>query len=66
MFQTAASLHMILVLIAHAQTPHLNAHADVWSGVRGLNFGLSLHLLTNFVSSSSEVSGESAHLRRLA
>ena len=66
MFQTVASLYMILVLIAYAQKPSLNAHADISSGARGLNFGLSLHLLTNFVYSSSEGSGESVHLQRLA
>ena len=66
MFQTVASLHIILVLIANEQKPHLNARAEGSSGARGLIFGLSLHLLTNFVYSSSEVSGESAHVRRLA
>ena len=33
---------------------------------RDLNFGLSLHLHPYFVCASSEGSGESAHVRRLA
>ena len=43
-----------LVLVAYAQTPPLNAHADVSRGARGLNFGLSLHLNIYFVLASSE------------
>ena len=58
--------HDILARIAYAQTPQLNAHAEVFSGARGLNFGLSLHLHPYFVYASSEGSGESAQARRLA
>ena len=40
------------------QKPPLNAHSDVSSRARGLNFGLSLHLHPYFVYASSEDSGE--------
>ena len=43
-----------LVLVAYAQTPPLNAQADVSRGARGLNFGLSFHLNSYFVYASSE------------
>ena len=33
-----------MVLIAHVQTPPVNAHADVSSGATGLKFGLNLHI----------------------
>ena len=39
---------------------------DVSSGGRGLNFSLGLHIHQYFVYSSSEGSGESVHLHRLA
>ena len=52
--------------MAYAQTPLMNAHTDVFSGDRGLKFGLSLHLYPYFLYASSEGSGESAHMRRLA
>ena len=52
--------------IAYAQKPPLDAHADIFSRTRGLNFGLSLHLHSNFVYASKEGSSESTHLRRLA
>ena len=55
-----------MVLIAHAPKPDLNAHADLPSGVRGLNFGLSLHKHPFLLYASSEDSGESARMRRLA
>ena len=55
-----------LVRIAYAQKPHLSAHAFVSSKARNLNFGLSLHLNPNFVYASSNGSGESVHMRRLA
>ena len=58
--------HESLVLIAFAQKPPLNAHADLHTVARGLNFGLTLHLHQNFVYASSEGSGESARLCRLA
>ena len=57
--------HDISVFIAYAQKTHLNAHADVFSGVRGLNFCLSLHLHPYFVNASGEDSDETAHMRRL-
>ena len=54
------SLHM--GLIAYAQKHPLNAFADVASRIRGLNFGLSLHLHQFFAYASSEGSDESAHI----
>ena len=57
--------HDILVLIAHAQKPRLNDHADISSGARGLNFGLSLHLHPEFVYASSGYSDEHARKRML-
>ena len=59
-------VHEILVDNAHAQTPPLNANAGVSSGIKVLNCDLSLHLHPYFVYASSERSGESAHMRRLA
>ena len=58
-------IHEILALIAYAQKPHLNAHAEVSSGARGLNFDLSLHLYPYFAYASGEGSDETAHMRRL-
>ena len=58
-------IHEISVLIVYAQKPHLNAHAEVSSGARGLNFVLSLHLHPYFVYASGEGSDETAHMRRL-
>ena len=43
------SAHESLVLIAYAQMPHRNAHADVSSTVSDLNLSLSLHLHPYFV-----------------
>ena len=44
-----------------------NKHPDdVASGAKDLNFSLSLHLHLYFGNASSEGSGESAHLNRLA
>ena len=37
--------HKILVLIAYAQMSLINTYGDVTRAVRGINFGLSLHLL---------------------
>ena len=56
----------LLVLIAYAQIFHINDHSDISRVARGLNFGLSPHLHPYFVYTSSEGSGESANLRRLA
>ena len=50
----------VFVLIADGQTHHLNTHVDISSRARGQNFGLSLHLHTNFVYASDELFGESA------
>ena len=57
--------HDILVLIAHAQKPRLNDHADISSGARGLNFGLSLHPYPYLVYASSECSNKHARMRML-
>ena len=54
----------ILVLIAYAQKSPLNTYADLPSGPRGFNIGLSLYLYTNFAS--IKCFGEYVHLRRLA
>ena len=43
-----------------------NAHVDVLNVARGLTVGLLLHLYPYFVYASSEDSGESTHMRRLA
>ena len=43
-----------------------NAHVAVSSEVKRLNFDLALHLHLYFEYGSSECSGESAHMRRLA
>ena len=51
---------------AHDQMPLLNINSDVSSWVRGVNFGLRLHLHPYFVNARSKGSGKSAHLRRLA
>ena len=56
----------IPLLTACAQVPLINAHPDVFKEARGLYFGLSLHLHPYFMYASSEGSGESAHMRRLA
>ena len=47
------SAHEIFVLIADAQNPLLNAHDDIFSLARDLNFGLSLPLYPYFVYASS-------------
>ena len=44
--------------LSRAQKPLLNAHVNVFSGDRGLYFGLYLHLQLNFVYVSSENSGK--------
>ena len=59
-------VHGISVLIAYAQMLLINAHYVVSSNARGLNFGPRLHLHPYFVYASSEGSGESAHMHRLA
>ena len=52
--------------MAYAQESPLNAHVDVTSGARGINPGLSLQLYLYFAYASSEGSGESVHMHRLA
>ena len=47
-----------MVLIAYAQMPLINAHADVISTARGLSFGMSIQLHPCFVYTSSKGSGE--------
>ena len=56
----------LLVLIASAQMPLINSHADISSCDTGLTFGPSLCLYPYIVFASKEGSGESAHMRRLA
>ena len=55
-------IHLFVVFIAEHP---LNAHADLSSEAKGLNFCLSLHLQPFFEYASCEGSGESARLRRL-
>ena len=56
-----ATIHKILVLIACAQMPPLNAHADFSSRARGLIFVIPvrLFLIPYFVFARSEGSGRS-------
>ena len=58
--------HGISVLIAYAQKLPLNAHTAICSGATFVIFGLSLHLRQYVVYASSEGSGESVHMHRLA
>ena len=55
-----------LVPIAYAQVNHLDTHADLPRGTICLKMSLGLHLHPYFVYASSEGSGESARMRRLA
>ena len=57
--------HKVLVIIAYAQMPIINAHADVYRGARGLTFGLSLHLYPYFVYVGSEGSDKSVYVHKL-
>ena len=43
------------------QIPLINADTDISSKVRGLNFGLSLHLHPYFLNASSKGSGKSVY-----
>ena len=52
----------ILVLTAHAHQTPLNAHADISTVARGLNFGMSLHLHIYFMHAINEGSGEPVQL----
>ena len=49
-----------------SQKPLINAHGDLFSKVRGLNFGLSFHLHHNLEHLSSRETGKSVHMCRLA
>ena len=64
-FSSHDSAHKILVLIAYVKTPLITAYAALSSKVRGLNFGLCLHLHPYFMCVSSDCSGKSAHMLRL-
>ena len=62
MLTTYGSAEEIWVLMAYTQMPPLNAHADLPSEVRCLNFGLSLYLHPCIVYSSSDDFGVSVHM----
>ena len=55
-----------LALIAYDQKAHLSTHTDVSYRAKDLNIGKILYWHTYFMYASSECSGESAHVRRLA
>ena len=57
--------HEILVLIENAQKPPFNSHEGVFRGAQSLFTSLSLPLLPCFEYVRSEVSGETARIRRL-
>ena len=63
---TSEPEHKILVFIAYAQIPLINAYTDVPCGNSGLHVGLSLHRHPYFACACSEGSSEYAHIRRLA
>ena len=46
--------------------PPINAHADLSSKKRNLNFGPRLYLHPNLMHASSKGSGELGHMQRLA
>ena len=52
----------VLFLIPNMYKPPINAHVDLSSRTRGLNFGLSLCLHPYFVYASSKDFVESAHM----
>ena len=60
--------HIPMYVKASSKRQCMRAHANAGgpSGVRVLNFGLSIHLHPYFVCASSEDSGEPLHLHRLA
>ena len=58
--------HKILVLITYAHMALTCVHADASSAARDLNLGLSHHLHLYFMYASSEGSGMSVRMRRLA
>ena len=53
-------VHDILILIAYAQKPHINANAYISGKARDLKYN------SYFRYTSSEGSGYSAHMRRIA
>ena len=59
-------VHDILVLIAYAQEPTLNARAGVYGGARNMTFGMSHYLYPYFVYTSTEYISESAQLCSIA
>ena len=52
----------VLVFITYGQMPLINGHADLSHRASGLNFDLNIYLYPYFVYTSSEGSGESAHM----
>ena len=64
--KTVGPAHEIWVLIAYAQMSLINVRANLSSGAKGPIFGMSLHLQPYFAYVSSEGSGESVHVHRLA
>ena len=63
---SAIGQHLRFWHLSHAQLTHLNAHADISSRTRCLNFGMCLQIHPTIVYISSEGSGEFSHLRSLA
>ena len=51
-----------LVLFAHAQKPHLNAHADESREAMGLTFGLSIPLRPYFMYARNKGFGETVRM----
>ena len=56
----------IFVITAYAQCHSLNIHAQLSIGTKDNKLGLRVHLRSCLVYASSEGSGETAQLRRLA
>ena len=59
-------LDVIKYARSNYKMPPLNAHADIFSRVRGLNYVLNTHLVPYYVYVRSKGSGETAHVGRLA
>ena len=53
---------ILVLIVSCANASNNQAHTDVSSKIKGLQFGLSLHLHPYFVYGSSEGSDESAHM----
>ena len=58
-------VHELLVLITYSIKSPLTMHTHLSSGVRGLNFNLSLHLCPHLVRVSSKVSGQPVQIYSL-